>query len=85
MKLDGFDFSNGIIIESTFSQCSLKKSNFSHCKLDNTEFFSCDISEGDFREASGYKIDVSGNKMKGAKFTFPEVCNLLTGLGIKIE
>ncbi len=85
LRLAGFDFSGCSILESTFSECSLKKANFNGCPLENTEFYRNDMADADFRDASYYKIDIMSNKMKNAKFSFPEAINLLGCLGIKIE
>lgn len=80
-----FDFSTSSITGSMFADCNLSASNFSKCELDRTEFFRCNLSKADFRLAAGYQIDISANQIKGAKFSFPEVVNLLNGLGIIIE
>lgn len=85
MNFDKFDFSQNFIISSMFADCSLVESNFVDCKLDNTEFFRCDLSKSNFKGALGYLIDISTNKLKGAKFSFPEVVNLLNGIGIVID
>lgn len=38
----------------------------------------------DFRESTGYEIDINTNMLKDAKFSFPEVVSLLDSLEIKI-
>jgi len=85
MRLSGFDFSDCEIPESTFSACNLSGAKFTGCALDNTEFYNCDAMGADFRDASGYRIDIMSNKLKNARFSFPEAMNLLGGLGIRIE
>ncbi len=80
-----FDFSGSEIISSIFGECHLNESLFKSCRLDGTEFYSCDLRKSDFREASGYNIDIFSNNLKGARFSFPEAVRLLDGLGIKIE
>lgn len=80
-----FDFSGSEISDSMFAKCKLTESNFSKCRLDRTEFFECDMRNANFYEALGYKVDIFTSKLKGAKFSFPEVVNLLSGLGIKID
>ena len=59
--------------------------SFGGCNLTDTEFFRCDIQKADFRKATGYKIDVITCNIKKAKFSAPEVYNLLASLDIKIE
>lgn len=85
MPFSGFDFSGSIIHESLFEECDLQESSFRTCRLEATQFFKCDIRKADFRDAIGYVIDIPSNKMKLAKFSFPEVTNLLHSLEIEIE
>ena len=85
MNLNKFDFSGCEIVDSLFGDCKLASSSFKGCKLEKTEFFRCDLSKTDFRDATGYRIDILTTKLKGARFSFPEVVNLLSSLGIKIE
>lgn len=80
-----FDFSENQILDSMFNECELTECSFQACKLDETEFFRCDLRKTDFRDAAGYQIDVMTNKLKGARFSFPEVINLLGGLGIRVD
>lgn len=85
MNFDKFIFSKNYITSSMFADCSLVESNFVNCKLDSTEFFRCNLSKSNFKGALGYVIDITNNKLKGAKFSFPEVVNLLNGIGIVID
>ena len=85
MNLKKFDFSGMDILSSTFAECNLTESTFNTCDLSDTEFLKCDICKSDFRNAVGYKVDVMSCKMKDARFSYPEVENLLRSLDIKIE
>lgn len=85
MSFMRFDFSSNIIQESTFDECNLRESNFKGCRLERTQYTKCDMRKSDFRETSGYQIDIKSNKLENAKFSFPEVINLLNCLGIKID
>lgn len=85
MNFAKFDFSNNTMIECMFADCNLSASKFLKCDLSRTEFFKCNLNKADFREAAGYAIDLSTNQLKGARFSFPEVVNLLNGLGIIID
>ena len=80
-----FNFSNNSITASLFADCKLIESKFINCNLDGTEFFRCDLTKADFRNSTDYVIDLETNKLKGARFSFPEVINLLNGLGIVID
>lgn len=85
MPFRKFDFSGNIIQESAFEECDLQESNFRDCRLEATQFFRCDIRKADFRDAKGYVIDIPSNKLKQARFSFPEVTSLLASLEIKID
>ncbi|MCI8992438.1 MAG: pentapeptide repeat-containing protein [Eubacterium sp.] len=85
MSFRKFDFSSNMIQESIFEKCDLQESNFMDCRLEATQFFRCDIRNADFRDAKGYAIDILTNKIKQAKFSYPEVMSLLTSLEIEID
>lgn len=85
MNFKKFDFSSNVIQESVFEECDLVESSFKDCTLDATQIYKCNISKADFRGARGYAIDITSNKMKEARFSYPEVVSLLDSLGIKIE
>lgn len=72
-------------MESLFTDCDLSHSQFCGCHLTRTEFFRCDLTEVSFVEAEGYLVDLATCKLKKAVFSFPEVVNLLNGLGIIIQ
>ncbi len=80
-----FDFSDNNIKSSFFADCDLSESSFFQCELDATEFFKCDLRGANFKEANGYIIDTSTNEVKGAKFSYPDVMNLLANLEIVID
>lgn len=85
MSFIHFDFSSNIIQESVFNECNLRESNFKGCRLERTQYINCDIRKADFRDTSGYQIDIKTNKLEDAHFSFPEVINLLNSLEIKID
>lgn len=85
MPFRKFDFAGNIIQESAFEECDLQESNFRDCQLEATQFFRCDIRKADFRDAKGYVIDIPSNKLKQARFSYPEVTSLLASLDIKID
>lgn len=85
MNLKKFRFTGNELTDSMFADCDLNESSFRTCRLDRTEFFKCDLRMADFRDALGYKIDITNCKVKGAVFSFPEVVNLLKVLEIKID
>lgn len=69
------DFTDTNLSESSCNDTDFKESIFS-----NTNLIGSDLSH-----ATGYQIDPNHNKIKGAKFTFPEVTALLSCLGIIVE
>ena len=54
-------------------------------RLGGTRFTRCDLQKADLRTAEEYAIDLETNKLKGARFSFPDVVRLLDGTGIVIE
>lgn len=80
-----FNLKKSQIIESNFIRCNCKEVVFNGCNLEKTIFSECDLSKSDFRNTSGWEISLASNNVKGAQFSFPEVVNLLNGLGIRWE
>lgn len=85
MNFRKFDFLQSSLIDCVFINCNLSESNLKACNLQNTEFSDCDLRKCDFRKASGYNINLLNNRTKGAKFSYPDVINLLDAFDIKIE
>lgn len=85
MDLKGLDFSGNTITDSMFAKCALEDCKFKNSVLSATEFHQCDLRKADFREAFGYQIDITSNRMKNARFSYPEVVHLLDVLEIKID
>ncbi len=79
-----FNFSFNNIQDSVFEECNLVESSFKECKLELTQFAECDLRKADFQGATGYQISLTTNKLKDAKFSYPEVINLLSELSIRI-
>ena len=85
MRFTKFDFSDNNIQESLFDDCNLKESNFKGCQLERTQYTNCDMRKADFRDTSGYQIDLLSNQLEGARFSFPDVVNLLNSIGVRVE
>ena len=58
---------------------------FENCTVISLEAKYSEIKNGDFRNSSGYVIDIESNKLKQAKFSYPEVVRLLNSLEIQID
>jgi len=85
LKLVKYDFSGSQFDESYFEECKLTDAKFNGVNLHGTKFIKCDLSGADFRDALEYEIDIADNKLKKAKFSFPEVVSLLSSLNIIID
>ena len=84
MNLTKFKFAGSAIQRSMFAKCNLVSADFEKCDLLDTEFFQCDMRKANFKEASGYKVDIFGCKLQDAKFSLPEAVSLLGDLRIKL-
>lgn len=67
-----------------FREGDFSDANFSHSDLSGSFFNSTNLTSADFREASGYDIDIYQNIIKGAKFTRYEAVRLLDCLEIEL-
>lgn len=86
MNFNRFNFSDGNeIVGSMFAKCEMQLANFKGVELHETEFYQCDLRKADFRDATGYKVDILGSRLKDAKFSLPEAVNLLADLKIKLS
>ena len=74
-----------IIVGSMFAKCEMQLANFKGVELHETEFYQCDLRKADFRDATSYKVDILGSRLKDAKFSLPEAVNLLADLKIKLS
>jgi fluoroquinolone resistance protein len=77
-------FKGSKVHESSFTDTFLLEADFSECDLLKTIFHNANLNKANFCEAKNYMIDPLANKLKNAKFSFPEAINLLKGLGIEI-
>ena len=82
MKNTSFDESK--LKENHFTNTSLNGADFTNADLSGTIFHNCDLSKADFSSATRYDIDPQTNKIKNAKFSFPEAIGLLRAFDITI-
>lgn len=85
MSLKRMDFSGCALAGSTFAECELTETSFRNADLTDTEFYKCDLRKADFRGARGYRIDSLSCPLKAARFSMPEVLQLLDSLEIKLS
>lgn len=85
LNLKGTVFLGSKLKECYFTNCCLIDANFAETDLSGTNFHNSDLSKADFSTATNYDIDPISNKIKKAKFSFPEAIGLLRGFDIRFE
>jgi fluoroquinolone resistance protein len=93
--LDYANLSGLLLRETKLTRCSLKEANLSETDLTGTDcresdfeaavFLHTVIERADFRGARNYAIDLTANRVKGAKFSLPEAVALLNSFEIAVE
>jgi len=77
LPLKKLDFTGSKIHDCHFSNTNLRDADFSDTDLTGTLFHRCDLEKASFERAKNYLIDPATNNVKKARFTFPDVVNLL--------
>ncbi|MFZ6022097.1 MAG: pentapeptide repeat-containing protein [Patescibacteria group bacterium] len=85
MRIEKSLFKNCKLTEADFSEALLSESSFEFSELTRTVFHHTNLTKCDFRSAVNYSLDARQNQLKGAKFSEPEVMNLLNSFDIIIE
>jgi uncharacterized protein YjbI with pentapeptide repeats len=85
LPLKKTSFNGSKIIECYFTQVNLTECDFRDTDLSGSVFHESELSKADFRGARNYDIDVRNNKVKKAKFSFPEAIALLRNFEIEID
>jgi uncharacterized protein YjbI with pentapeptide repeats len=78
-------FDNCLFKEADFTETDLAEAIFSFCDLENAKFENSVLEKADLRTSFNYSIDPEINKMKKAKFSYPEVIQLLAKYQLEIE
>ena len=68
-----------------FSECNLAGADFFRTDLKDSRFTLCKLDKCNFHEAINYFINPLENSIEAAKFSSPEVLNLLSAFKIKID
>ena len=94
-QLDHSGFYQLRLTDTIFLNCRLRAVDFTEADLTNAVFDQCDLSESifentvlekaNFSSARNYSIDPDKNRLKGAKFSVPEVLTLLHKYKLQIE
>jgi len=66
-------------------EADCREADFSGTDLSRALFQKTNLTNANFNRAFNYHINVNENKIKGAKFSVPEVLNLLAPFEIEIE
>jgi fluoroquinolone resistance protein len=85
LKLPKTKFNGCELHNVDFSDADLSGADFSNVTFKDCVFRNTNLSKADFRYASGYFIDPTQNRLRGAKFSAPDVLNLLAPFDISIE
>lgn len=84
LNMKSTPFSGSKLQECHFTDTILNGANFSDVELSGSIFHNSDLSNADFSRATRYDIDPRTNKIKKAKFSFPEAIGLLRAFDISI-
>jgi fluoroquinolone resistance protein len=85
LKLPKIRFTGCELHNVDFADADLSGADFSDTTFDECVFRNTNLTKADFRTASNYYIDPTQNKIRGARFSSPEVLSLLSGFDIVIE
>jgi len=72
------------IRNKTFENCRFVHSNFKLTDFERSQFVHTKLNSADFTDAINYSIDLNENDIRKAKFTLPDVINLLNSFEIEI-
>jgi uncharacterized protein YjbI with pentapeptide repeats len=84
LNMSRSSFFGSALKDSHFTNTILKEADFRNVDLLGTIFHNCDMSNADFTGATQYGIDPRTNKIKKAKFSFPEAAGLLQAFDVII-
>lgn len=84
MQLGKTSFAGSQLQRVDFTEATLKNVSLQHCDLLNAVFENTNLEKADLTNAKNYSIDPEINKIKGAKFSLPDVVGLLTVYEIEI-
>ncbi|MCE2823756.1 MAG: pentapeptide repeat-containing protein [Saprospiraceae bacterium] len=82
LKLPGTVFNACILHEADFSEANMKQAVFRDCDLLDAVFDYTELENADLVSARNYRIHPERNRLKGARFSYPEVEGLLAAFGV---
>jgi uncharacterized protein YjbI with pentapeptide repeats len=85
MDIRGSKFLNCEMKEADFINTNLICADFAGSSLQLCKFYHANLEKVNFVGALNYYINPIDNKLKQAKFSYPEVLSLLDTFGIEVE
>lgn len=85
LKLKETIFKGCTLEQVDFADADLTQADFTDCTINDCTFRSTNLTKADFRSARGYQIDPRINKVKGARFSLPDLLGLLSSFEIDVE
>lgn len=85
MKLNRSVFINSELQEVDFTETILTGSKITDCDLSRAVFEHSNLERADLRGSVNYSFDPEVNRVKGCRFSLPDVVGLLNKYGIKID
>jgi len=74
-----------VIRETDFTNTNLAAANFADSDLPGAKFQNTNLEKANFAGARNYYIDPRENKIKQAKFSYPDAMGLLAAFDIVLE
>ncbi len=85
LKMKDVEIRGCSALEVDFSEADLSHADFSNSSFSGANFDRANLTGVDFRTSRDYLFDVRTARIKGAKFSFPDVISLLTALGAEVD
>ncbi len=71
-------------VDVDFTEGDFKQANFSDSDFSGSTFSRTNLEQVDFSDAQNCHINITNNRVKGAKFSAHQAVNLLSNLGIEL-
>lgn len=78
-------FAGGHARRSEWAGVDLREVSFDGVELSGARFVRCDLRGADLRQASGFRIDPSENRVEEMRIALPEALALLGALGLDVD
>lgn len=84
-QLERADFSNSVIIRSSFEDAILRLAQFSNARLESVSFENADLEAARFENATLRDVDFRGANLKGASFSGANLIDIDWPTGHKVD